>query len=55
MVNDMQILRAKLNAYGISTTEEPMVVIKEGPKPKEEEEVCWCKYYESCSMCFGNK
>ena len=21
----------------------------------EEEEVCWCKFFESCSLCFGKK
>tara|TARA_R100000008_G_scaffold22743_1_gene12077 strand:- start:123 stop:320 length:198 start_codon:yes stop_codon:yes gene_type:complete len=20
-----------------------------------EEEVCWCKFFESCSLCFGKK
>ena len=22
---------------------------------EEEEEVCWCKFFESCPACFGKK
>lgn len=22
---------------------------------EEEEELCWCKFFESCSLCFGKK
>ena len=24
-------------------------------EPVEEEEVCWCKFFESCPACFGKK
>ncbi len=22
---------------------------------QDKEEVCWCKFFESCSLCFGKK
>ena len=22
-------------------------------EPAESEEICWCKFYESCALCFG--
>ena len=25
------------------------------PIVEEEEEVCWCKFFESCPSCFGKK
>ena len=25
------------------------------PVEVEEEEVCWCKFFESCPACFGKK
>ncbi len=24
-------------------------------KAEEEEELCWCKFFESCPTCFGKK
>ena len=47
MVTEKQILIAKLKAW-----ESKMDRMAD---ESADEEICWCKFYESCPACFGKK
>ena len=49
----MKSLYADLSCEEVFELERHYDEVREADIAAQDEEVCWCKFFESCSLCFG--
>lgn len=55
MVTEKQIIIAKLKAWESDIDRRATESAETVAAESQDEETCWCKFYESCPACFGKK
>jgi hypothetical protein len=55
MITAKQIIIAKLKAWESDIDRRAAESKGLAAAESQDEEICWCKFYESCPACFGKK
>jgi hypothetical protein len=55
MVTEKQIIIAKFKAWESDIDRRATESTETVAAESQDEEICWCKVYESCPACFGKK